>query len=408
MAGKRGNNEGSIYKDKNRNRWIGQVSVNSSSGKKRISVYGATRSEVRDKIAKLLNTPSNIQMIDNAKITLQAWIIVWLEDYKKLSLKRSSIDNYYRYFNTHIKDTPLGMTQLNKVNTNQIQRFINEKSQNGRADGTGGLRKSSVKHIFNVIYGAMDQAQRCGMLATPNICKSVILPRNDKKEMLYFTPEQANLFLESIRRSKYYPLYTLVLVTGLRLGEVIALRWDCVDLEEGKIAVKLNAAIVSKEVQTDKGVVHSEVVLQTPKTKKSMRTLYIEEPIITMLENLRKEQLKACMECGDTYENSGFVFTNDYGKMMHPRSIQDHFKRAIKNAGLPNLHFHCLRHTAATLMLYNGVDIRTVQEVLGHEDMQTTANVYLHIMEDMKKDAQKTIYNSITLHEHAVYMIKHA
>ena len=101
-------------------------------------------------------------------------------------------------------------------------------------------------------------------------------------EILYFTPEQANLFLESVRGSKYYPLYALVLVSGLRLGEVIALRNENVDLNEGKISVKLNAAIVSKEVQTEKGVVHSEVVLQTPKTKKSMRTLYIEEPIITI------------------------------------------------------------------------------------------------------------------------------
>ncbi len=398
MAGKRGNNEGSIYKDKQRNRWIGQVTVNSSSGKKRKSVYGATRSEVRDKIAKLLNNPTNMQMIDNGKITLQDWIIVWLEDFKRLSLKRSSIDNYYRYFNTHIKDTPLGNTPLNKVCTNQIQKFINEKSQNGRADGSGGLRKSSVKHIYNVIYGAMEQAQRSGMLATPNPCKSVILPRNDKKEMLYFTPEQANLLLEWVRGSKYYPLYALVLVSGLRLGEVIALRWDSgVDLNEGKITVKLNAAIVSKEVQTEKGVVHSEVVLQTPKTKKSMRTLYIEEPIITMLKSVREAQLKAAIECGDAYENSGFVFTNDYGRMMHPRSVQDHFKRAIKNAGLPNLHFHCLRHTAATLMLYNGVDIRTVQEVLGHENLNTTADVYLHIMENVKKEAQKAIYNSILI-----------
>ncbi len=103
---------------------------------------------------------------------------------------------------------------------------------------------------------------------------------------------------------------------------------------------------------------------------------YIEEPLISMLHNLRKEQLKKNTEFGDAFINSGFVFTNDYGDMMHPRSIQDHFKRAVKNARLPDLHFHCLRHTSASLMLYHGVDIKTVQEVLGHEDIQTTLDIY--------------------------------
>lgn len=197
-------------------------------------------------------------------------------------------------------------------------------------------------------------------------------------------------------------LYTLEIITGLRLGEIVALRWENIDLDEKKIEIKLNAAIVSKEEQKDEGVLHSEVILQTPKTKKSVRTLYIEEPLVSMLKDLRKEQLKKHLECGEAFENSGFVFTNDYGKMIHQRTVQDHFKRAIKKTGLPNLHFHSLRHTAATLMLYNGVDVRTVQEVLGHEDIQTTLGIYTHVMEDMKKDAQKT--NSIYIKESGSYI----
>jgi len=163
----------------------------------------------------------------------------------------------------------------------------------------------------------------------------------------------------------------------------------------------LNAAIVSKEEQPDEGVIHSEVILQSPKTLKSVRTLYIEEPIITMLRDLRKKQIMLNMELGDSYIDSGFVFTNDYGKMMHPRSVQDHFKRSVKKAGLPNLHFHCLRHTAATIMLYNGVDIKTVQEVLGHEEIQTTLDIYAHVMESTKQEAQKTLYSAISVRDNS-------
>lgn len=393
---KRGNNEGSIYKDRARNRWIGQYTINTSDGTKRKSVYGATRAEVRDKLAVILKETTSKAVIDDTKIILQDWITIWLEDYKKLAIKRTSLDNYYRYFNTHIKDSYLGKTPLKKITATQVQRFINEKSENGRSDKSGGLSRSSVKHIFNVIFGSLEQAVKINMLSY-NPCKAITLPKKEKREMLYFTPDQANLFLESVKGSKYYPLYALVLVTGLRLGEAIALRWECVDLDAKTISVKLNAVIVSKEEQTEKGVVHSEVILQTPKTKKSLRTLYIEDPIVSMLKVIRENQIRTNQEVGDAFVDSGFVFTNDRGKMMHPRSIQDHFKRAIKKSGLPNLHFHCLRHTAATLMLYNGVDIKTVQEILGHEDIQTTLDIYTHVIESRKQEAQKAIYSSILI-----------
>lgn len=237
-----------------------------------------------------------------------------------------------------------------------------------------------------------------------NPCMAVTLPKRDKGEVLYFTPEQANQFLEAVKETKHYPLYVLEMITGLRLGEIVALRWENVDLDEKRIDIKLSAAIVSKEVQSENGVIHSEVILQSPKTKKSIRTLYIEEPLVSMLKNLRKEQLQKCMLFGDAFNNSGFVFTNDYGNMLHPRTIQDHFKRAIKKVGLPNLHFHSLRHTAASMMLFNGVDIKTVQEILGHEDIQTTLGIYTHIMEETKRDAQKTIYSSLQIKEHMEYI----
>jgi integrase len=145
------------------------------------------------------------------------------------------------------------------------------------------------------------------------------------------------------------------------------------------------------------------VILQTPKTKKSVRTLYIEEPLVSMLKNLRKEQLQKHMEVGEAFINSGFVFTNDYGNMLYSKTIQDHFKRTIKRNGLPNLHFHCLRHTAATIMLFNGVDIKTVQDILGHEDIQTTLGIYTHVMEEMKREAQKTISNVLYVKEDRKY-----
>lgn len=194
------------------------------------------------------------------------------------------------------------------------------------------------------------------------------------------------------------------LVTGLRLGEIVALRWEDIDFDNKTISINKSAAIVSKKEQKNDGVIHSEVIIQTPKTKKSVRKLYIEEPIISLLKQEKLLQKERKLLCGDAYNLSGFVFTNENGGMLHPRSVQDHFKRTIKNVGLPNLHFHSLRHTAASIMLYNGVDIKTVQEILGHEDIQTTLDIYTHVIDELKRDGQKAIYNSIIFHEDYNYI----
>lgn len=395
---KRGNGEGSIFKDNTRNRWIGQYTIKTNEGTKRKSIYGATRSEVSKKLNAITNEINNGFIVNDSIITLQDWIVIWIEEYKKLSIKRTSIDNYYRYYNAHIKNSPLGKTSLKKVSSMQIQKFINEKSKNGKIDGSGGLRRSSVKHIFNVLYGSLNQAVNNNMLVR-NPCLAVTLPKKDKQEILFFTPDQAIQFLDSVKNTKYYLLYSIALVSGLRLGEIIALRWENIDLEKKQIYVRLNAVIVSKEMQIEKGVLHSEIILQSPKTAKSKRTLYIDDRLASMLKNLRNEQLYKNETLGDVFVNSGFVFTNDYGKTMHPRSIQDHFKRSIKKANLPDLHFHCLRHSAASIMLFNGVNIKTVQEILGHEDIQTTLNIYSHVMEQTKQNAQETIFSSLTIHK---------
>jgi integrase len=122
---KRGNGEGNIYKDPKRDRWIGQYSINTINGTKRKSVYGATIAEVRDKLATILNEVNKDSVVDDTKINLETWILLWLENYK-LSLNRTSLDNYYRYYNAHIKDSMLGKTLLKKITPNQIQMFINE------------------------------------------------------------------------------------------------------------------------------------------------------------------------------------------------------------------------------------------------------------------------------------------
>lgn len=400
---KRGNGEGTIFKDNKRNRWVGQYTIYTINGTKRKSIYGKTRAEVRDKLAEILKEVNKGQVIDDKNISLQDWIRIWIDEYKKLALKRTSVDNYKRYFEYHIKGTKLGQTPLKKITANQIQVFLNDKKEHGRVDGTGGLSSSSVKHIYNVINGAMEQAVKNNMI-NQNVCHAVVLPKKDKKEILYFTPEEANRFLASIDNSKYYLLYSLELVTGLRLGEIVALRWEDIDFDKKTISINKTAAIVSKQEQKDDGVIHSEVIIQTPKTKNSVRKLYIEEPIISLLKQEKLQQKERKLLCGDAYNLSGFVFTNDYGTMLHPRSVQDHFKRTIKKAGLPNLHFHCLRHTAASIMLYNGVDIKTVQEILGHEDIQTTLDIYTHVIDELKREGQKAIYHSLNIKENCGYI----
>ena len=191
-AGRKGNHEGSIYKDK-QGRWRGLVSMPSTNGKyKRKYLYGKTRREVSEKMNDLLNQLRTNTYIEPCKITLYDWLCTWLDTYCKNEVRMTTYINYETYVHKHIKNT-IGGYRLCDLSTLLIQQFYNEQSKNGRLDGKGGLSPKTMKNIHDMLHRALDKAVQLEMMQK-NYSDATVLPKRIKPEIRYYsTDEQKQL-----------------------------------------------------------------------------------------------------------------------------------------------------------------------------------------------------------------------
>lgn len=193
--------------------------------------------------------------------------------------------------------------------------------------------------------------------------------------------EDIHVFLDKAKKYRYYAAYFLELATGLRRGEILALRWKDIDLKEGTVK------IIRHLVRVKGGM-----VFQEPKTEKSKRTIEIPEEAIKVLKTHKAKMAAEKLEAGDAYEGSDdekerLVFCTTSGKPIHPRSFVRDFQGCLKQAGLERLRFHDMRHTYATMLLEAGTALNAVQEQLGHHSPTFTAEQYGHVTKRMKKEA---------------------
>jgi integrase len=190
------------------------------------------------------------------------------------------------------------------------------------------------------------------------------------------TPEQARLFLGSVRGDRLEALYTVGLALGLRQGEILGLRWSDVDLDGGELRVAQALQRVNGRLQ-----------FVEPKSITSRRTVRLPNTVIRALRSHRVRQLEERLLAPDRWEKSDLVFTTSFGSPLDGRSVTRRFQAALEKAGLPRLRFHDLRHTAASIMLAQGISPRVVMETLGHSQISLTMNTYSHVMPSLKRDA---------------------
>jgi integrase len=163
----------------------------------------------------------------------------------------------------------------------------------------------------------------------------------------------------------------------IRMGEVLGLRWQDIDFEQSRVAV-------SQALQRQRG---QGLVFTETKTDRSRRTIALPAPLVTALRGHRVRQLEERLAAGSQWQNSGLVFTSGIGTALEPRNLFRAFKKMLTKAALPDIRFHDLRHSAASLMLAQGIPLRVVMEVLGHSSISLTANTYSHVMPSLVQDA---------------------
>ena len=381
MAKRRANGEGSIRKRKD-GRWEGRYTEgrDPETGKAIYkNVLGKTQAEVREKLKQAISASQQLDMNRAKNYTVESWIKLWYETYAEPRLREKTKSYYRNYMDNHIIPG-LGKIPLEKLTTIQIQKFYNDLQKNGRVQRykhieltDKGLSVRVVRGIHTLLSNCLEQAVQERLILS-NPAKGCKLPKLEKKEMKILPQEKIGPYLMEADRRGLLAAFYLELTTGLRRGELLALLWTDLDIENRTISV-------TKQVSR----INGKLVVGQPKTQNSVRTLAIPQQAVDLLVQEHQK-----------HPSNPYMFPSPRtGGMFDPDAFRHVHDKILKAIGAEHIRFHDLRHTFATLSLKNGVDVKTLSGALGHYSAGFTLSTYTHATAEMKRDAAETIGNVI-------------
>jgi integrase len=365
LSKKRGNGEGSIHRRKGGG-WCAQYTVYTANGRKRKTLYGKTRQEVAAKLTTGLSDREDGVIFDAENLTIGEYLDRWLKDSVERNVGPRTLSNYQLQVRQHLRPA-LGQVKLKALSPAHIQGLYRSKLD-------AGLAPSSVRYIHAVLHRALKQALRWGLVPR-NASESVDLPRLGKEEVEVLLPHEVRAFLDAAREDRLEALYVVAVTVGLRRGELLGLRWTDLELDgEPKLRV-------GRQLQRMRDGSGRRFV--APKGGKG-RTIRLPARTVEALKAHRARQAQARLKAGSLYQDGGLVFASEIGTPLEPSNIDRRsFKPLLEKAGLPDIRFHDLRHTCATVLLSQGVNPKFVQELLGHADIKLTLGTYSHFLPSM-------------------------
>ena len=346
-----------------------------------ITVKGSKK-DAEKKLSEILhNQDKGIGFVNPGKLTLQEYLESWLEDYCKPNLSPDSTETYRFMCNKHI-NPELGHIPLSALNSLHIQKLENKKLESGRLNGKGGLSNRTVKYIHITLTKALKMAVKSGLLMR-NPCDSVEPPKVTQTEFKILNEDDINKLLEALKGSEYYPIFFTDLFSGMRRSELLALRWQDVDL------LSMTAS-VNRVIKVLNG---GGIEFRPPKTQKSRRLIALTPANTVILrEHLeaRKQYLKSLNPNFDPdkdFDESELVFCHPDGKPYLPDSVTHAWMTLVKRIGLDGVRLHDVRHSHASILLKQGVHPKIVQERLGHATINTTLDIYSHVVPGLQAAA---------------------
>lgn len=393
---KRGTNEGSIFQRKD-GRWVGSLNLGWEDGKrKRRHFYAATAGAVRDELLKARSDQSRGLPVASERQTVAKFLEGWLEHTLKNRAKPRSVESFTAIVNRHIVPV-LGRIRLDKLTPQQVQALLEKKrepyktkNKAGKVIEKHGLAPQSIAGIRTVLRSALGQALKWGMVAR-NVATLIDPPRIPRPQTHAIDVDGARKLLETARGERFEAILVLALTLGLRRGEILGLRWSDVDFE--KRALRVNQAVQR---------IGGKLQVTELKTERSRRVVAIPESVVRALKTRRAQQAQERLLAGSEWKDSDLAFTNPNGWPLEPITLHRDYKRMLTAAGLPSkVRFHDLRHTAASLLLAQGVHLRVIMELLGHSSISLTANTYAHVMPAAMRDVadkMETIFASQLVH----------
>ncbi len=371
MKKKAANGDGSIRKRPD-GLWEARITVNQPGTGKTVrrSVYGKTQKEAREKKTALLRSLDTRNYVEPSKLTLEGWANTWIDNYVAPNLKPLTLDAYRSVMRRHIFPA-LGALRVQEIGPAHVQGFYADMVK-------AGLSSKTVRNVSAILSKCLTSAVK-QQIITINPCSLAELPKTKKAEITPLKDAEIPLFLKAISGMEEENLLALCLFCGLREGEAMGLSWDCIDFKTGKITIR-QQLIKRREKGGQYGIQDST---------KSGRIRVIDAPQIA-LEYLKRELAKQSenrLKLGDLWENpANLVFTDPLGRNFKQPNIYKHFKTVVASIGRPDLRIHDLRHTAATVALASGANLKAVQSMLGHSTAAFTLQIYAHSTETMMKD----------------------
>lgn len=369
-AGRRGNGEGSIYQLAD-GRWRGTVFLGYRQGKpRRKYLTRRTRTEAAAEVRRLLEAHRRGQLVTTGSMTVAEWFATYLEQVAKPKIRPRTFDRYSSDITRHILPA-IGRHRLDRLRPAHLVELYNTKA----AEGLSGAR---LRHIHAVIHRALNVAVKWQLIVV-NPATLVDAPQARQHEITALSATEARRLIQAAEGDRMAARWLVGLALGLRQGEALGLWWEDIDWDARVLRVR-------RALQRQRG---GGLVFTAPKTARSKRAIPLPKQLVAALRVHQAQQGKERITAGSLWQGSACVFTTPIGTPIDPRNDNRQFKKLLSKAGLPSVRL--LRHTAASLLVAQGVPPRVVMEILGHSQIALTMNTYSHVAPEVSREAADRI-----------------
>ena len=353
--------------------------LNGNSIRHTKTIHGSKK-DAKIELAKFVADVQNGMVVEGKALKFSEFTEIWKRDYGSKELAPSTYKRYIRMLETRILPY-FGHFYVNKIKPTDIMLFYDQLSRDTqliRKKGNNGaktikpLSSKTILEHHRLLRAMLHRAVYWQMIVS-NPAERVQPPKTMKPKRKYYDDDQSKILLSNLmqlgeNQIKYKVAIILTIFTGFRLGELMGLEWDDINFNDGIVSVNRSSQYLS-----DKGV-----FTKTPKTESSIRDVAIPEFVISLLEEYKLWYEEQKSLYGDLWTNSNRLFVQADGKPMHPSTISKWFVKYVGQIGLPVINFHGLRHTNATLLIAQNIDVAVVAARLGHAQITTTYNFYVH------------------------------
>lgn len=381
MSNKRKDNQTGTIR-KRGNTWEGFVRLTDAFGEQdRPRFTGSTKEEVRKKITEAVQAADRGTYVKRKNLTLCDWLHTWLWDIKRSEVKEKTFDWYAELIDRYLKDSSLGKMELGDIRRYHVQKWLKDEGKKPAAPVV------SLNATYGIIRNAMNEAVKQGALQESYVDKVKLLKAPRTTTQILSRKEQET-FIEAIKGHRLEAAFYVTLTTGMREGEVAALKWSDFNPQNKTLEITKTAIRVNVYDEKTREKIGTTIKIQdSPKSDAGFRKQYLLPGTVKVLENHHHRQNIEKMKNRMLYQDNDLIFCNEIGQLYDPKTFYTTLRKiCTETEGLKKIKFHALRHTFATRVIENEISPKVLQALLGHET-PTMSLHYVHILEEQTKEA---------------------